>query len=486
MPIDTSIIPTKQTQPNFGAISDTLAQLMGFQKNQLGIQQAQQGLAANQAVSQALKQNVDKAGNINYPAIIRALSQDPNAAINLPEMAGKLYQTQNAELAVKNSKLDNLRKMADNLMPIAVDWKKKGEKVTRQDIQNGFAKAISMGAISPELALTHFGTLPEKDEEIRKWVDQEVTHLSNAQTAMSMITPGFQSNVGGNQPGFVNPFNQTITPATYAPAAPTAPAPVGVNTPKEPAALNQPEAKLELKYPKRAAGDIAPRLPEEAADTDAGQKFVNSLVGSKLDLATANRNVDEVIAKARKLEAETAKVPGKNLVSDVLNKGIRNIHNWANDPDYVQMSKDLANVQLSNMKAQGGDMGTDAGKALMAHANGTAVYPPEVLIDIASRAKAELRNTQMQATAAEKFAKRHGYNNMNSFKELWGNHADSKLFEMMNLHENKEMSQAEKLAKRNELMGITPQMSEEEKKARRSDFARKNAVLEKLVNTGGL
>jgi hypothetical protein len=75
---------------------------------------------------------------------------------------------------------------------------------------------------------------------------------------------------------------------------------------------------------------------------------------------------------------------------------------------------------------------------------------------------------------------------MNTFKDLWGTHADSKLFEMMNLHDNKDMSKEEKLAKRNELMGITPHMSDDEKKARRAEFAKKNDVLEKLVNTGGL
>jgi len=490
MPIDASIIPTKQTMPNFGAISDTLAQIMGLQKNQLGIetgqlalQKAQQELAGNKAVSEAFKSNTDEAGNINYPSIIRALSQNPNAAINLPQMANQLYTTQNAETTAKNAKLDNLRKMTDNLMPIAADWVKKGSKVSKQDIQNGLAKAISTGAVSPDLALTHFGTLPEKEEDIPKWVEQEVTHLSNAQTALSMITPSYQSNVGGNQPGFVNPYTQTITPAKFANAN-EAPAPAAAAGAGMPAAEAAPA--MPLKYPVRKAGDIAPQLPEEAADRETGQKYVNALASRRADLATANRNLDEVLSKAKTLQANTMQVPGKNPVSDVLNKGIRAVHNWANDPDYLEMSKNLANVQMSNMAAQGGSLDTVAGQNLLAHANGTAVYPPEVLADIAKRAKADLTNIDLQGQAAQKFAQKYGYNNINTFKQMWGDNADSKLFEMRAIHGDANMSEAEKKAARDKLLGITPNMSAEDKKKILAPYVKKNSVIEKLVETGGL
>jgi hypothetical protein len=479
MPVDASIIPQRQTIPDFGAPLDILQKLASSQK-------MQQEMAANSAASKAIQGNVNDQGNVDIPSILKALASDPQAAYNLPQMATQLFQMQGAQTTAHTAKLDNIRKQTDALMPIAADWVGKGDKITHSDIQSGLAKAIATGSVTPELAMTHFGTVPKDPKELKSWVDSEVKHLSNAQNALSMITPQFQPNVGGNQPGFVNPYTQTITPAAY---APNAPAPVGVNTPKEPAALNQPEAKLELKYPKRAAGDIAPRLPEEALDTESGQKYVNSLVTGKSELSTANRNIDEVLSKAKKLQKETFQF-GKqgnalDIAGDVANKAIRGIHNWANDPDYLEMSKNLANVQLSNMKAQGGG-DTDAARSLQAHATGTAVYPPEVLIDIANRAKADMRNIELQATAAKKFAERHGYNNMNTFKDLWGTHADSKLFEMMNLHDNKDMSKEEKLAKRNELMGITPHMSDDEKKARRAEFAKKNDVLEKLVNTGGL
>jgi hypothetical protein len=500
MPIDASIIPTKQTLPNFGAISDTLAQIMGLQKGNLGLQQGQlalqqgqQTLAANQAVSQAFKENTDEQGNINYPAIIRALSQNPDAAVNLPQIAGQLYQTQNAQTTAQNAKLDNIRKMTDNLMPIAADWESKGDKITQQDIADGFAKAIATGAVTPSLAMTHFGTVPKDQKDLAAWVKSEVTHLSNAQTALGMITPSYQSNVGGNQPGFVNPYTQTITPANYANpqnANPSSQATVpNAATPANPAATTATQTPLPLKYPVRQAGDVSPQLPEEAADRESGQKYVNGLASRRADLSTANRNLDEVLAKAKSLQANTIS-PSSNAVAnlgiDVLNKGIRAVHNWANDPDYLELSKNLANVQMSNMAAQGGSLDTVAGQSLLAHANGTSVYPPEVLSDIAKRAKADLTNIDLQGQAAQKFAQKYGYNNMNTFKQLWGNNADSKLFEMRAIYNDTSMSDQEKKDARDKLLGITPNMSAQDKQKLIAPYAQKNAILEKLVNTGGL
>ena len=488
--IDASIIPRSQTLPNFAGLSSDIDQMFGIQKNKLAIEQAklalqqgQQGLAANQAVSNAFKTNTDETGNINIPAIIHALSQDPNAAINLPQMAEQLYKTQGSQLTTQNAKLDQIRKMTDNLMPFVADWAKKGDKVSKQDIQNGFTKAIATGVIDPNLALTHFGTLPKDEKDLPAWVQQEVTHLANAQTALSMITPSYQSNVGGNQPGFVNPYTQTITPAKFANAN-EAPAPAAAAGAGMPAAEAAPA--MPLKYPVRKAGDIAPQLPEEAADRETGQKYVNALASRRADLATANRNLDEVLSKAKTLQANTMQVPGKNPVSDVLNKGIRAVHNWANDPDYLEMSKNLANVQMSNMAAQGGSLDTVAGQNLLAHANGTAVYPPEVLSDIAKRAKADLTNIDLQGQAAQKFAQKYGYNNINTFKQMWGDNADSKLFEMRAIHGDANMSDAEKKAARDKLLGITPNMSAEDKKKILAPYVKKNSVIEKLVETGGL
>ena len=109
-----------------------------------------------------------------------------------------------------------------------------------------------------------------------------------------------------------------------------------------------------------------------------------------------------------------------------------------------------------------------------------------MLADIAKRAKADLTNIDLQGQAAQKFAQKYGYNNINTFKQMWGDNADSKLFEMRAIHGDANMSEAEKKAARDKLLGITPNMSAEDKKKILAPYVKKNSVIEKLVETGGL
>ena len=153
----------------------------------------------------------------------------------------------------------------------------------------------------------------------------------------------------------------------------------------------------------------------------------------------------------------------------------------------VQLSKDLANVQIAAMRAAGGDMSTDAGKALQAAANGDVTYPPEVLINIANRAKADITNVDLQRQAADKFYRKYGANNMAAFKQEWANNADSRVFQAMNIYQeakNKEKANAE-VAK---VLGIPadPKDWDEKDKKISDEFLTKYRNIKTLVNTGGL
>ena len=145
---------------------------------------------------------------------------------------------------------------------------------------------------------------------------------------------------------------------------------------------------------------------------------------------------------------------------------------------YKQLSKDLANAQLTAIKASGGSLNTDAGKQLAAMANGDVTYPPKVLQSIARRTQADMTNLDMQATAAQKFTEMYGDQNMNTFKQLWSKNADSKMFELKNIFANPDMSKEEKEAARDELLG--------KNKATLDEYARKWKNIQKLERTGSL
>jgi hypothetical protein len=231
------------------------------------------------------------------------------------------------------------------------------------------------------------------------------------------------------------------------------------------------QTQMGLSYPVRKAGDIRPLAPNEAADAERGAKYRYDLTTRQTDLSKSRRNLDEVIEAAGKIEKEDFFSTG------VLGAATRNIKGALGDEKYKQLSKDLANVQISNMQAMGGSMETDAGKQLIRMANGDETYPPEVLKKIARRTYADLTNLDMQATGASKFAKKYGDSNLSTFKQQWSSNADSKVFEAMALFENIK-DPAKRKEEIDKLLGNNPEQ--------RQQFFQKYNNIKKLTATGEL
>ena len=229
--------------------------------------------------------------------------------------------------------------------------------------------------------------------------------------------------------------------------------------------------QMQLKYPVRKAGDVRPFAPNEETDTKTGATYLNSLTTRQTDLSASRRNLDEVIDAAIKIDKEDLFSTG------VLGALTRTVKGWAGDPKYKQLSKDLANVQISNIQAQGGSLDTVAGQSLMKMASGDETYPPDVLVNIARRTYSDLTNLDMQATAASKFAQKYGDSNLNTFKRMWSDNADSKVFEAMSVFENvKDPAKAK--AEIDKLLGDNPK--------KREEFFKKYNNIKKLTATGEL
>lgn len=229
-----------------------------------------------------------------------------------------------------------------------------------------------------------------------------------------------------------------------------------------------------MQYPKRDWSQ--PQLsvsPAEKAQYDSGFKFTKSLQDQAANLTTTKRNLDEVIKEATGLQEGTLPSSG------VLGAWVRNVKNWAGDPTYRQLSKDLANVQISQIKSAGGSMDTVAGQSLAKYANGDETYPPEVLISIAKRTYADIRNTEMQAQAATRFSQKFGEANIPTFKELWAKNADSKLFELMNLEDSMAGLEGEEKKKVEKQMELLIGANKEKAKALREKYKNLKNLTEK-------
>lgn len=169
--------------------------------------------------------------------------------------------------------------------------------------------------------------------------------------------------------------------------------------------------------------------PSEIAYRDQGTKYIQSLATQQLDLSTQKRNVQEATQSINKLigpEWQTYGIGGK-IKKEVSEK-------IAGSPEYAKVSKDIANLELSNMRNAGGNINSVEGLKLQQRASGSETYPPEVLTGIVRRINSEYTNTELQAKAAQNYAKKFGESNLpTSFMEMWANNADSKVFELMNV-----------------------------------------------------
>jgi hypothetical protein len=140
------------------------------------------------------------------------------------------------------------------------------------------------------------------------------------------------------------------------------------------------------------------------------------------------------------------------------------------------LAKDLANLQISNLRALGQGGSTVAGMDLTRIASGDETVPPGTLIKIARRAQADMTNIDMQATGAEQFKNRFGDNNMNAYKQAWNANADTKIFEAINITRDvTDPAQRDK-----ELNRLFPNEKS------RAEFLTKYRNLRKLSETGSL
>jgi len=304
-------------------------------------------------------------------------------------------------------------------------------------------------------------------------------------------TFGGQPGLFRKGPGTVTPLPLPGAPAPAAPAAPVGVTPADMTAPIQPKPVVAPAAgpapvvtstsqmmqpdtgRLPVAYPVRQAGVPYAALPQEDTDRTAGSQYRNGLVQRQSELTTARRNLQEVVKTAQKLQEESV-LPETGPVGAVKRK----FADIVGDPTYKQLSKDLANVQIANIKAMGGSLDTVGGQGLIRMASGDETFPPDVLLSIARRADADITNLDMMATGMQRHTQQFGDANAKRFQQMWSSNADSRIFELMNvMRDVKDPKKVKEL--RDKLLS---DMDETQIK----DLFRKYNNLVKLTKTGDL
>ena len=287
--------------------------------------------------------------------------------------------------------------------------------------------------------------------DLRSWLAMSLSKTLSAQSQLEKVYPG------GILPGQL--------PSSYKPETQEQPK----TTAQEP--FSQPE---KLSYPVPQVGQPRAQLPSEEPDRQYGEKVRTELTNTQRTFASSKQNYDKLIGQAEML-AENTFFGGPAGTAE------RTLKAKIGTPEYQQLSKDLAKAQIADIQSSGGTVEGVAGQQLLAHANGSVVYDPKVLIDVARRNAANLENKNMQANGVREFTQKFGDANVKHFMSMWNKNAnDNSVFEMKYMFDRAKTPEAgaAQVAKYIKESGLTPE--------KRKELATKYLNLQKLETTGTL
>jgi hypothetical protein len=356
-------------------------------------------------------------------------------------------------------------------------------EIKRKAISSGVPEAQVEAILAPITA-----TAAHNAQALPQMITNVIQSQLGAQGQQGLQTPELTSQAGAPAAFRRGPGTLTPVPTLGAPQPPAvAPAPQGVTpdmmtapiTPQAAqttATMPRPQAVptdpgYQLRFPPRPIGDIRPPAAGEEAAATAGNAYLTNMMTAQGEVPKAIRNVSEVIRGAEELEKTVNFQTGKPADIE------RAVRTFFGEDQYKQLSKDIANAQIALMRSTGGDLTTDAGKALVARATGDETYPPQVLLSIARRLNGELTKVDMEARGAQRAATLFGNANLPAFQQAWNSNADLRVFEAISIVNNIRDPKKQKSA----LDKILPNNAEE-----LADFQQKYRNIKKLTETGTL
>lgn len=360
--------------------------------------------------------------------------------------------------------------------------------IRRKAIASGVPEAQVEAILSPITATAAYNpqALPQMFKNV-------IEAQAGASAQLGLQTPELTTSAGA--PALFRRGPGTLTPAPIQPEMPVAAPPVSappvgappvgappVATPRgvtsedmtapiAPVASSVADPGFPVRFPVRRAGDIRPFAPGEQEASLAGTTYLNNMMTAQGEVPKAIRNVSEVIKGAEELAKTVNFQTGKPADIE------RAVRTFFGEEQYKQLSKDIANAQIALMRSTGGDLTTDAGKALVARATGDETYPPQVLLSIASRLNGELTKVDMEAKGAQRAATLFGNANLPAFQQAWNDNADLRVFEAISIVKNIKDPEKQKSA----LDKILPTNADE-----LVDFQQKYRNIKKLTETGTL
>jgi hypothetical protein len=363
-----------------------------------------------------------------------------------PEVAKIKAESETSQKTSALKSLELLQGHVGNIVSKSTDLLD-DKNLTREKIINRY-KEINANAPGDEetkkraLQQTLQGLPPEgaSQTQLKSYVSRNITNGLNHLEQFEANFPSPTSVAG--IPGFANKLNQSFSPINVNQQqnqAPSGAAPAGT---QPQAAVVEPQKIVQETFPNRANTPYV-------SDTEK-PKFEEgvALIKEAKQIGDAAQTQLNDIRNARKYI--------KSASGTALGQGSRNLAKLvAENPDLDSLIKSTAQLQMNAAARFGAS--TDAARETAAAAAGGADISEKALVRILDNAEADLTRDAKYSAGLQKFVQKRGNTggtlNAADFKQAWINNAkDRKLYQLININANPELSTAQKQILRDELL----------------------------------
>lgn len=221
--IDTSIYKTPSDASNPFDNASKMMSIVGAQnQNRL----FQQEFGANLALSQAYRESIDpKTGKLDENRLMGNIAKS-QAAYKLPEAVAGAQAREKAGIDINDAQFNLALKQMQQLRGALSSLATK-PGLTKRDIFEAGGKLVSEGIVTPQQLATEFASLPQNDQQLGAWVQQQMVQTMDATQRMhaaygepkEVDTGGQKQFVGVSPMTGVRPlpggtFQKTLDPAT--------------------------------------------------------------------------------------------------------------------------------------------------------------------------------------------------------------------------------------------------------------------------------
>jgi hypothetical protein len=196
MALDTSIALNANAQQPTNPLQTAL-QIAQFRANNANGLAAQQGLAANRAISSAYQQATDPTtGKVDNNKLMGIISQDPDAGFKLGEVVQSINTQKQQEATLDTTRLDQAQRAQGALRSGMGSLLTKPD-LSPADIQGFVGTMVKAGAIPQQVAEAELQSMPQDPAQIRPWLAQHFNSALSGEQQLANMKPQFaQVNTG--------------------------------------------------------------------------------------------------------------------------------------------------------------------------------------------------------------------------------------------------------------------------------------------------